>query len=141
MDGSIGMAAGDPTDKLARHGMELPRRIDKPWGHEIWWALTDRYAGKLLHIEAGHRLSLQYHETKDETSYLYSGRLRLSRGEDADALDAVEVGPGGVWRNTAGVIHMVEAIEDCVVLEVSTPELDDVVRLEDSYGRAGTNEH
>jgi mannose-6-phosphate isomerase len=121
--------------------MELPRRIDKPWGHEIWWALTDRYAGKLLHIGAGHRLSLQYHETKDETSYLYAGRLRLSRGTDADSLEAVELGPGDVWRNTAGVIHMVEAIEDCVVLEVSTPELDDVVRLEDNYGRAGTSEH
>jgi mannose-6-phosphate isomerase len=121
--------------------MELPRRIEKPWGHELWYALTDRYAGKVLHIEAGHRLSLQYHEAKDESNYLVRGRLRLTRGKSAGELESVELGPGEVWRNTPGLIHMVEALEDCEVLEVSTPEMDDVVRLEDSYGRAGTTEH
>ena len=127
--------------KLAPHGMELPRRIDKPWGHELWYALTDRYAGKILRIEAGHRLSLQYHEHKDESNYLMSGRLRLTRGTSADEMTSVELGPGDVWRNTAGIVHMVEALEDCEVLEVSTPEVEDVVRLEDNYGRAGTKEH
>jgi mannose-6-phosphate isomerase len=114
---------------------ELPRRVEKPWGHELWFAHTDRYAGKLLHVNAGHRLSVQYHERKDETSYLLSGRLLLSQGEAADRLMQIEVGKGAVWRNEAGVVHTIEAIEDSVVLEVSTPELEDVVRLADRYGR------
>jgi mannose-6-phosphate isomerase-like protein (cupin superfamily) len=113
----------------------LPRRIEKPWGHELWFAHTDRYAGKLLHVRAGHRLSLQYHEQKDETSYLLSGRLLVAQGVDRNSLSKREVGPGSAWRNATGVVHSIEALEDAVVLEVSTPELDDLVRLADWYGR------
>jgi mannose-6-phosphate isomerase len=113
-----------------------PRRVEKPWGHELWWADTEAYAGKLLHVEAGHRLSLQLHREKDETSYLLSGRLRLTRGPSADVLREQEIGPGHAWRVEPGTVHCIEAIEDSIVLEVSTPHLDDVVRLQDRYGRA-----
>jgi mannose-6-phosphate isomerase-like protein (cupin superfamily) len=113
-----------------------PRRVNKPWGHEIWWADTDLYAGKLLHVDAGHKLSLQLHREKDETSYLLSGRLRLTRGPSADALKEQEIGPGHAWRVEPGTVHTIEAMEDSVVLEVSTPHLDDDVRLQDRYGRA-----
>lgn len=117
-------------------GSELPRRVDKPWGHEIWFAHGERYAGKLLTIAAGERLSVQYHEEKDETSYLLSGRLLLSQGESAEEMAVDEVGAGTAWRISPGTVHCVEALEDSVVIEVSTPELDDVVRLADRYGRA-----
>jgi mannose-6-phosphate isomerase len=113
-----------------------PRRIEKPWGHELWWAETDAYAGKLLHVEAGHRLSIQLHREKDETSYVLSGRLRLRRDPDVQHLADEEIGPGHAWRVRPGTVHSIEAIEDSVVLEVSTAHLDDVVRLEDDYGRA-----
>jgi mannose-6-phosphate isomerase-like protein (cupin superfamily) len=116
-----------------------PRRVEKPWGYELWWADTDAYAGKLLHVEAGHRLSLQLHREKDETSYVLSGRLRLTWGPSAEDLEEQEIGPGHAWRVTPGTVHSIEAIEDSVVLEVSTPHLDDVVRLQDSYGRADAN--
>lgn len=116
---------------------ELPRRIEKPWGHELWFAQTDRYAGKLLHVRAGQRLSVQYHEEKDETSYLLSGRLLLSQGASADSLVTIELEAGAVWRSEAGKVHTIEALEDVIVVEVSTPELNDVVRLADDYGRAG----
>jgi mannose-6-phosphate isomerase len=118
---------------------ELPRRVDKPWGHELWWAHTDAYAGKILHVRRGHRLSLQFHEHKDESAYLLSGRLLLVKGPSEDELSSVELGPGSVWRNVPGEVHSIEALEDSDVLEVSTPELDDVVRLSDSYGREGSN--
>jgi mannose-6-phosphate isomerase len=118
---------------------ELPRRVDKPWGHELWFALTDRYAGKLLHVRAGQRLSVQYHDEKDETSYLLSGRLLLSRGPSADSMVTTELAAGAVWRNEPRQVHTIEALEDAVVVEVSTPELDDVVRLTDDYGRIGTS--
>src|SRR3954447_20318232 len=118
---------------------ELPVRIDKPGGYEIWWAWTDQYVGKILHVNAGHRLSVQYHEHKDETSYVLSGRLTLLKGDSPDALEATKVTPGSQWRNRPGEIHTIEALEDADVLEVSTPHLDDVVRLTDTYGRAGTS--
>lgn len=118
----------------------LPRRVEKPWGHEIWYALTDRYAGKILHVEAGHRLSLQFHEQKDESCYVLSGRLLLIQGESVDALSERVVAAGDVWRSAPGMVHTIEAIESADVLEVSTPELDDVVRLSDHYGRAGTSQ-
>jgi mannose-6-phosphate isomerase-like protein (cupin superfamily) len=118
---------------------ELPRRIDKPWGYEIWYAWTDRYVGKLLHVKPGGRLSLQYHERKDESSYVLRGRLLLTRGPSLDRLTVVEVGEGFAWRNRPGEIHTIEGLEDTDVLEVSTPELDDVVRLQDRYGREGTS--
>jgi len=114
---------------------DLPLRVDKPWGHELWFAHTEHYAGKLLHVKAGYRLSVQYHDEKDETSYLLSGRLLLRQGQAVDQLNVRELGPGEVWRNEPRVIHVIEALEDSVVVEVSTPELDDVVRLADRYGR------
>jgi mannose-6-phosphate isomerase-like protein (cupin superfamily) len=119
--------------------MHLPHRVDKPWGHELWWAVTDAYAGKILHVAQGHRLSLQLHEHKDESAYLVSGRLLLTKGPSEDDLTTVEMGAGDTWRNLPGEVHTIEAIEDCEILEVSTPELDDVVRLTDSYGREGTS--
>jgi mannose-6-phosphate isomerase-like protein (cupin superfamily) len=116
---------------------ESARRVEKPWGYEIWWSHTDLYAGKILHVEAGHRLSLQYHEQKDESCYLLSGSVRLIKGPSIDELDAVDLPPGACWRNRPGEIHTIEALAASDVLEVSTPQLDDVVRLLDDYGRAG----
>jgi mannose-6-phosphate isomerase len=118
----------------------LPRRVLKPWGYELWYALTERYAGKVLHVERGHRLSLQFHERKDESCYLLSGRLLLVRGPSVAQLDETVLDTGAVWRNRPGDVHTIEALEDSDVLEVSTPDLDDVVRLTDNYGRAGTSE-
>jgi mannose-6-phosphate isomerase-like protein (cupin superfamily) len=115
------------------------RRVDKPWGHEEIWAHTDRYVGKLLVIEAGKRLSLQRHEVKDESILVREGRLRLSL-EDADGIVREHVlGPGEYRRIPTGRIHRFEAIDRCELVEVSTPELDDVIRLEDDFGREGTN--
>lgn len=119
-------------------GLPLPRVVAKPWGSEVWWAHTSRYAGKILRVTAGQRLSVQYHRAKDETSYLLSGRLLLFKGPAADELTSQEMHAGEAWRNRPGEIHAVEALEDCEVLEVSTPDLDDVVRLADDYGREGT---
>lgn len=113
----------------------MPRYVDKPWGGELWFAHTDRYAGKLLHVKAGERLSVQYHAAKDESSLLLCGRLLLRRGPSAESLVETELEPGGVWRNEPGHVHSVEALEDSAIVEVSTPELDDVVRLSDDYGR------
>jgi mannose-6-phosphate isomerase len=113
----------------------LPREVSKPWGSELWYAQTDRYAGKILRVNAGQRLSVQYHLTKDETSYLLSGKAKISQGPSPEQMQEREIGPGDAWRNEPNVVHTIEAIEDSVVLEVSTPELDDVVRLEDRYGR------
>jgi mannose-6-phosphate isomerase-like protein (cupin superfamily) len=116
-------------------GSDEQRRVDKPWGHEVWWAQTERYAGKLLIVEAGHKLSVQLHHKKDETSYLLSGRMKVWQGPSEDELVERTIEPGASWRNEPGVVHTIEAIEDSTVLEVSTPELDDVVRLSDRYGR------
>ena len=118
----------------------LPRRIEKPWGYEIWWAATDHYVGKILHVNKGHRLSLQYHEQKDETSYVLTGRLILVQGTSEDNLTERTVSVGDVWRNRPGTIHTIEALEDSDVLEASTPYLEDVVRLRDDYGREGTSD-
>jgi mannose-6-phosphate isomerase len=115
------------------------RRVDKPWGHELHWAVTDRYVGKVLVIEPGKRLSLQYHEVKDESILVVSGRLRLLL-EDEDGVDRIEeLGPGEHRRVPTGRRHRYEAIERTELVEVSTPELDDVVRLSDDYGREGTS--
>ena len=116
-----------------------PRRVDKPWGHELIWAHTDRYVGKILVIEAGQRLSLQRHLVKDESILVMSGRLRLSIEDDAGIVQVEELGPGGARRIETGRIHRFEAIERCELIEVSTPELDDVVRLQDDFGREGTS--
>ncbi|HSA54507.1 MAG TPA: cupin domain-containing protein [Gemmatimonadaceae bacterium] len=121
--------------------------VPKPWGYEKIWAHTDRYVGKILHINAGHALSVQYHNRKDETVYLLSGELKywVDSGGDSSpvtrhaSLTDVHLQPGESFRITPGTIHYMEAVTDCDVLEVSTPDLDDVVRLEDRYGREGTS--
>lgn len=118
---------------------DLPVKVEKPWGYEIWYAWTDQYVGKIIHVNKGHRLSLQYHDHKDETSYLLKGKLLLTKGADKDNLTVTEIGEGYAWRNRPGEIHTIEGVEDSDVLEVSTPHLEDVIRLQDSYGREGTN--
>jgi mannose-6-phosphate isomerase len=115
------------------------RTVPKPWGHELIWALTDRYCGKILVIETGRRLSLQRHERKDESIHVMSGRLLLTLEDDAGAVVERELGPGEGAHIPVGRIHRYEAIERVEVLEVSTPEIDDVVRLEDDFGREGTS--
>ncbi|HET9317650.1 MAG TPA: cupin [Vicinamibacteria bacterium] len=118
-----------------------PKRVDKPWGHEIWWARTERYVGKILHVKKGECLSLQYHNVKDETIMLQSGRLLFETrpaGQEGE-LQPIEMSPGDVFHITPGTLHRMTGLTDCDILEVSTPELDDVVRLEDRYGRAGTS--
>ncbi len=115
------------------------RRVDKPWGHELHWAVTDRYVGKVLVIEAGKRLSLQYHEVKDESILVISGRLRLLLEDETGEDRIEELGPGEHRRVPTGRRHRYEAVERTELVEVSTPELDDVVRLSDDYGREGTS--
>ena len=122
----------DPTGATAQ-------RVDKPWGHELIWAHTDRYVGKILQIEAGKRLSLQVHEHKDESILVISGRLRLHHGPQGGPIETTELGPGDHRRIPVGMVHRFEAIETTELIEVSTPELDDVIRLEDDFGREGTS--
>ena len=119
---------------------ELPRHVDKPWGGEDIWAWTSRYVGKILTIESGRRLSLQYHERKDEWIWLLEGRLRLTLANDNGGLEERELGPGDSAHVATGRVHRYEALTRCRLVEVSTPELDDVVRIEDDFGRAGTSE-
>ncbi len=116
-----------------------PRRVPKPWGEELIWALTDRYCGKILTIETGRRLSLQYHERKDEAILVTSGRLRLHLEGDDGTMTTRELGPGEGAHVAVGRRHRYEAIERVELVEVSTPELDDVVRVEDDFGREGTS--
>jgi mannose-6-phosphate isomerase-like protein (cupin superfamily) len=115
------------------------RRVDKPWGHEIVFGLTDRYCGKVLFVRQGEQLSLQFHNVKDEVVYVQSGRIEMEIGEPGapGPLDLEVVGPGAAFHLTPGTVHRWRALEDSTILEVSTPELEDVVRLEDRYGRAG----
>jgi len=115
----------------------LPRRVDKPWGHEEIWAHTERYVGKLLVIKKGHRLSLQHHEVKEETLRLMSGRIEVARGPSPDALQHDVLVAGDRIHLPPRTVHRFTALEDSVLLEVSTPELDDVVRHLDDYGRVG----
>ncbi len=119
---------------------EFPtRRVDKPWGHELIWALTDRYCGKILVIETGRRLSLQYHEQKDESILVMQGRLRLHLDDEAGVLQVLELGVGESARVAVGRRHRYEAIERVELIEVSTPEIGDVVRIDDDFGREGTS--
>jgi quercetin dioxygenase-like cupin family protein len=111
--------------------------VTKPWGHELIWAKTDRYVGKILHVRAGEALSLQYHRVKDETIMVLAGLLRFEFFAEGEALQTRELLPGEPVHIVPGMRHRMIAIEDTDVLEVSTPELDDVVRLEDRYGREG----
>ncbi len=111
-------------------------RVEKPWGYELVWAHTDRYVGKLLHVKAGESLSLQYHQTKDETLHLLRGKMIFQVGESDADLREKQFEEGMSFRIRPGMRHRIEAVTDCDLLEASTPELDDVVRLEDRYGRA-----
>ena len=118
-----------------------PERVEKPWGYELIWALTDRYCGKVLFVRAENQLSLQFHREKDESWYVLDGRAQLefaAAGEKATTTEVVTA--GAAFRITPGTVHRVRALEDTTILEVSTAHLDDVVRLEDEYGRAGTSE-
>jgi mannose-6-phosphate isomerase len=115
------------------------RYVEKPWGHELIWAVTERYVGKVLVIEAGRRLSLQRHEVKDESILVTSGRLRLYLEDDDGVVRVEELGPGEHRHVPTGRIHRYEAIERTELMEVSTPELDDVIRIEDDFGREGTS--
>ena len=114
---------------------KLPRKIEKPWGFELLFALTPNYAGKLIFVKKGHRLSLQYHKKKDETIYMHQGKVLLEV-EDAGRMVSKTFEPGQSIRIPPRTKHRLKAIEDTTLFEVSTPELDDVVRLEDDYGRA-----
>ena len=110
------------------------KRVEKPWGYELWWAQTDRYVGKLIHVNKGHALSLQYHNRKDETIFVHAGRI-LFELQEGDTLTKREMLPGDSVHVTPPTVHRMTAIEDSDIFEVSTPELHDVVRLEDRYGR------
>lgn len=114
------------------------RLVPKPWGSEQIWAETETYVGKVISIDAGQRLSLQYHEEKDESILVSKGRLRLHSGEEADRIETRILEEGASAHIPPGLIHRFEAIDDTVLIEVSTPQLTDVVRLEDDYGREGT---
>ncbi len=116
---------------------EALKRVEKPWGYELWWAQTDRYVGKVIHINKGHALSLQYHNRKDETIFVWAGKILFERQVEG-ALVAQELGPGDAVHVTPPTVHRMTALEDSDVFEVSTADTDDVVRLEDRYGRQGT---
>jgi len=124
----------------ARFAFE-PQRVEKPWGWELIWALTDGYAGKILFVKAGESLSLQFHNEKDESWYVLDGRahVELCRAGEGILEEEVVV-PGAAFHFPPGTVHRLTALEDTRILEVSTPHLDDVVRLEDNYGREGTSE-
>jgi mannose-6-phosphate isomerase len=113
---------------------DVPYRVEKPWGYELVWARTDRYVGKILHVKAGHVLSLQYHDRKDETMHVLRGELIL-RTQTGETLESRAFRAGETAHIPAKLIHQIEAVEDSDVLEASTPELDDLVRLQDRYGR------
>ena len=113
---------------------EAPYRVEKPWGHELVWARTERYVGKILHIEPGHVLSLQYHERKDETIHLLRGEI-IFRVQIGGELTERRMHEGESFHVTPGTVHQMEAIVASDLLEASTPELDDVVRIKDRYGR------
>ena len=116
-----------------------PRRVEKPWGYEVIWAHSESYVGKELFVREGQALSLQYHELKDETIYVQRGRIEFQIGPRDGELASEVVGPGRSFRLPPGTVHRMLALEDSLLLEVSTPDLDDVVRLEDRYGREGTS--
>ena len=126
-------------DSLDRWAFEV-KKVEKPWGHELIWALSDTYCGKVLFVKAGASLSLQFHNEKDESWLVQSGRAKLELGDAGQTILVEEViGAGAAFRYRPGTVHRVTAIEDTTILEVSTPQLDDVVRLEDRYGREGTS--
>ena len=117
-----------------------PRKVEKPWGWELVWAEAEDYVGKVLFVRAGESLSLQYHEVKDESWLVQEGRATLELGDVGGELEMLEIAAGDAFRFRPRTVHRVTAVEDTLVIEVSTPQLTDVVRLEDRYGRAGTSE-
>ena len=116
---------------------ETLKRVEKPWGYELWWAQTDRYVGKVIHINKGHALSLQYHNRKDETIFVWAGKILFERQEDGQLVSR-EMVKGDSVHVVPPTVHRMTALEDSDVFEVSTADTDDVVRLEDRYGRQGT---
>ena len=134
------MSVDSPNlDSLDQWAFEV-KKVEKPWGYELIWALTDIYCGKVLFVKAGHSLSLQFHKEKDESWLVQSGRAKLELGEvGGSVLNEVVIAAGAAFHYPPGTVHRVTAIEDTTILEVSTPQLDDVVRLEDAYGRKGTS--
>ncbi len=133
-----GSRMGEQGDSPDVRGADQ-NRVDKPWGYELRWAITDRYLGKLIHVDKGHQLSLQYHVQKDESIFIASGLLDLVLEDDAGQVRVHRMTPGMSARVRPGRRHRFVAVEDTDLFEVSSPEIDDVVRLEDSYGREGTN--
>jgi mannose-6-phosphate isomerase len=130
------------TEQVARDPAIQPvdaGRVDKPWGYELRWAITDRYLGKLIHVDAGQALSLQYHVQKDETIFVLSGDLDLVLEDDGGVIQTHRMTAGMSARVRPGRRHRFQAVTDVDLCEVSSPEIDDVVRLEDNYGRAGTS--
>ena len=117
-------------------GHDTVRKVDKPWGYELIYARTERYVGKILFVKKGHRLSLQYHEKKDETMFIQRGKIELQSGAAGEELATKILSEGDAVRLRPLTRHRVQAIKDTYILEVSTPELEDVVRLSDDYGRA-----
>jgi mannose-6-phosphate isomerase-like protein (cupin superfamily) len=135
------MSIDSPNFEGLDRWMFEPQRVEKPWGYELIWAHADAYVGKILFVRAGHSLSLQFHNEKDESWYVQSGRAQLELGEVGQgALNHEVIGEGASFHFVPGTVHRVTALEDTTILEVSTPQLDDVVRLEDAYGREGTSE-
>jgi mannose-6-phosphate isomerase len=135
------MSIDSPNFEGLDRWMFEPRRVEKPWGYELIWAHADAYVGKILFVRAGHSLSLQFHREKDESWYVQSGRAELELGDVGQgALNHEVIGEGASFHFVPGTVHRVTALEDTLILEVSTPQLDDVVRLEDRYGREGTSE-
>jgi mannose-6-phosphate isomerase-like protein (cupin superfamily) len=122
------------NDEESTHPVQIK---PKPWGREIWFAQTDKYAGKILEITKGHRYSLQYHEKKQETQYIFSGQIKMTYGNDEDNLNEIILNPGDKFDVLPYTIHRAEALKDSQIFEVSTPELDDIVKLHDDYGRKG----
>jgi len=133
-----GAAMGHPVEgsaALSQQDVRFdPRRVEKPWGYELIWAHSERYVGKILHVSRGHALSRQYHRCKDETIHLLSGSMRFEFDAGGGPGEVV-MRPGDSMRIRPGTIHRMVALTDCDILEASTPELEDVVRLEDRYGR------
>jgi mannose-6-phosphate isomerase len=135
-----GMSVDSPNLEGADRWAFEPRRVEKPWGWELIWAQTELYVGKVLFVRAGQSLSLQFHREKDESWYIESGRAELELGESGQGiLDTEVITDGACFHYPPGTVHRVTALEDTTIVEVSTPQLDDVVRLEDRYGREGTS--
>ena len=127
----------NPAQKANPTSNFTPKRIDKPWGHEIVWAHTKDYVGKILFVKKGESLSLQYHKIKEETLFIETGECIIETGPDAEHLKPLHFSHGGIFHVAPNCLHRIIAVTDCRLFEVSTPQLDDVVRLKDQYGRQG----